>query len=1049
MFNGFDVRSVEFRQYFKKGNFDYVGRVNRHSNMRSSETLNSSFTSFCQLKGIPIPDGYRQVRPNMDASFKSVAKYDKNQPALDEQAWSMAGEWTKQHFMCMLGSRETSLEGVLAEMDKSTSAGYPWNLKFKNKRDFLDDPVAVQALSDYWTLIAHPQDVMVPIWTCSQKCELRSVEKLAENNIRTFLASPFEHSSSLNRLCLDMNNRFYDNAGDRIWSIVGMSKFMGGWDKMYNRLARKGDERSAQFERNAHELDESQFDSSLFARALYGQRDIRWSMLCEEDRTPDNWQRLTALYDSVVHSVIVLENGELGQKHTGNPSGSSNTIVDNTMILYRLFAYAWIVLAIEVGREPDYQDFSSNVEAALCGDDNTYTCSDEVVEWFSPAGIARVWSSIGVTTKTPCFQPRPLSEVQFLSNGFVFNHELGMWMPIPESERVLSSMAWGSDIDDVRWHFLRACALRMDSYYNPTCRSTLSAYIVWLANEHKAQMYGSVQRNSGDITMEMIRSNWKSDLWIEGLYGGHESADSERGAAAQVSLSFKILDQQQSLVYNSLSYERLQCKIQSNSRMGKKAKAKKAQKQAAAHAISPQKQKKKKSKQLGKSGAMRMVPVGPGNSVASSKKAGLMNHMVSGATTRRAQTICEDEYIGEVTATATGFATVAFPCNPGQSGTFPWGSKIAALYEEYEFTHLEFYYKREVSEYASLGTTGKIILSFDYDASDIAPTSKQQVEDTVPHMDGMPSTPQISLKIDCARLRKNVAKYVRPGAQPANTDIKTYDCGNLYVSQYGLSASSGTLGELRVRYCCKFSEPVLESGVQLQSTGAHWGTTTATTANNFAGMALQAGGSASLSSVTVSGTSVSFPSAGAAGPYSGSYMALYVASAGTSFGSIGVASVSGGITRAVNIFGNADMLDQGVSVSSAASVTTTPYVGATLFQYSGVAGSIIFNSGTVVTSGAGVVDVIIMAIPSTVLTALEPVKNGEERVAVLEGMVERLMGLLSPSKALRSASCMTADEVSEEAKSLQAKADSDSSDELGSSVHIPRALISQYMRGTK
>jgi len=406
-----------------------------------------------------------------------------------------------------------------------------------------------------------------------------------------------------------------------------------------------------------------------------------------------------------------------------------------------------------------------------------------------------------------------------------------------------------------------------------------------------------------------------------------------------------------------------------------------------------------------KSGTMKLVPVGPGNGVASSKKAGLMNHMVSGATTRRAQTICEDEYIGEVTATSTGFATVAFACNPGQAGTFPWGSKIAALYEEYDFAYLEFYYKREVSEYASLGTTGKVILSFDYDAADAAPTSKQQVEDTVPHVDGMPSTPQLSLKIDCARLRKNDAKYVRTGNQPANTDIKTYDCGNLYVSTYGLSTSSGTLGELRVRYCCKFSEPVLQTAFVLPATAAHWGTTTATTANYFAGMSLQPGGSPSLSVagilVGTNSNIINFPNSAATGPFSGTYMALYVGSAGTSMGSIGISSVTGGITRSVNVFGNADMLDQGASVSSAASVTTTPCIGALLFQYSGLAGSIIFNTGTVVTSGAGVVDIFIMAVPSTVLTApampsLASEAAQDARLFKMERLLARMaeMGLL-------------------------------------------------------
>jgi len=141
----------------------------------------------------------------------------------------------------------------------------------------------------------------------------------------------------------------------------------------------------------------------------------------------------------------------------------------------------------------------------------------------------------------------------------------------------------------------------------------------------------------------------------------------------------------------------------------------------------------------------------------------------------------EDEYIQDVNG-STGFVTLGFPINPGQSATHPWGNRLASLYEEYYYEELEFYYKREVSEYATNGQTGKVILSIDYDATDSAPTSKQQVEDTQPHKDGMPCTPLISLKADVALMRKQPGKYVRPGSQANGTDLRVYDAGVFYFS---------------------------------------------------------------------------------------------------------------------------------------------------------------------------------------------------------------------------------------------------------------------------
>jgi hypothetical protein len=183
----------------------------------------------------------------------------------------------------------------------------------------------------------------------------------------------------------------------------------------------------------------------------------------------------------------------------------------------------------------------------------------------------------------------------------------------------------------------------------------------------------------------------------------------------------------------------------------------------------------------------------------------------SGATNRLSQVIEEDEYIAEVNG-SIGFATTQYNVNIGQSSTFPWGYKIAALYEKYDFDYIEFYYKREVSEYAANGQTGKVMLSFDYDASDSPPTNKQQVEDTVPHIDGMPCSETLRLKLDCAAMKKQPSIYIRPGLQPANTDIKTFDKGLLFVSTQG-NANTTIIGELRVRYRCVVKVPVLESGV--------------------------------------------------------------------------------------------------------------------------------------------------------------------------------------------------------------------------------------------
>jgi hypothetical protein len=164
---------------------------------------------------------------------------------------------------------------------------------------------------------------------------------------------------------------------------------------------------------------------------------------------------------------------------------------------------------------------------------------------------------------------------------------------------------------------------------------------------------------------------------------------------------------------------------------------------------------------------------------------------------------------GNATGVAAGPA-FQFPINPGQAVTFPWLSTIAARYEKYVLTDLEFYYEHEVSEFATAGTTGKVMIAVDYDAADPPPVSKVQMMDMDPHNDCMPCKDMV-LRVDCRTAFENGPKYVRPGNLPGAADIKTYDLGNLNFAAAGTTDNTTKIGELHVRYRGWFEKPVLES----------------------------------------------------------------------------------------------------------------------------------------------------------------------------------------------------------------------------------------------
>jgi hypothetical protein len=353
------------------------------------------------------------------------------------------------------------------------------------------------------------------------------------------------------------------------------------------------------------------------------------------------------------------------------------------------------------------------------------------------------------------------------------------------------------------------------------------------------------------------------------------------------------------------------------------------------------------------------LPAGPSPNMKGSRgRLGLGSGM-SGATSRRGQTVHEDEYIGDINGSVT-FATSQYNVNPGQAATFPWGSRISQLYEEYDFEMLEFYYKREVSEFATNGQAGKVILSFDYDASDTAPTTKQQVEDTVPHVDGMPCTPVLALRIDCARVRKNPAKYVRPGAQPANTDIKTYDCGVLSVSTQG-NTNTSLIGELHVRYRVRLSEPVLESSL-VQGGVVHFSGITPTTLNNFATAVLQSGGTPALTGITAAADVITFP-AGIPGNY-----LVYFAVAGSTSATVPTLTPSAGAS-AFNITTYGGVRDSNAGNASAIGGANVPVIAMGTYTIATTGGLVTVTPSTLV--GGNAMDLFIVSLPASVLTLAE------------------------------------------------------------------------------
>jgi len=544
--------SEEFCEYYTKGICQFAGRTRRREPAnRDQRRLDPTVKLWASTHKVMWENLYSVCVPNSQSSFKSGCKYEKQQPVLDEYAWGLSGNWMMKHFgPRMMGSVVVDRDVAVAECEKSSSNGFPINQdpRFQKKRDYVDTEEFEGTHEEYWRALQSNQP-MPAFWSITDKVELRLLSKIKENKIRSFTAGNVHHTIASAQLCLDMNEKFYRSAL-KTSSFVGATKFKGGWNKAIRKLLRF---------RRGFALDETDFDASLFRRALWGQCAFRCAILRDDCRTDDNIQAMHNLYYDIVNSIMISPKGDVIVKDTGNPSGQANTIVDNTMILYRLLAYAWICLwmrkfpgdqmrldqleselngetgfgdgdlEIELGalkeRRLSYDNFHRQVEMLLNGDDNTFSVSEDVIDWFNGKAVAEVWTSIGVTTKSDVWEPRPVEQLDFLSHTILYDGSRDMYFPIPERSRILDSLMLGSKSVDVRWSFLRACALRIESWCDPQLRRDIQSYIEYLWKYHDRELCGEmlIPGTKEVMKWESIAAVYMTDDELATLYCGYES----------------------------------------------------------------------------------------------------------------------------------------------------------------------------------------------------------------------------------------------------------------------------------------------------------------------------------------------------------------------------------------------------------------------------------------------------------------------------------------------------------------------------------------------
>jgi len=284
----------------------------------------------------------------------------------------------------------TEQEAIDLIEERQSSPGWPFTERWDTRGKFLQ--AGVHPYIDSWWDSGHQS-----VWTGCLKDEVMKKSKIENGLVRFFFCCPLpvqirllQFGGVLNKRIVELSRQF------AFPTYLGVSSYDRGWHNLFSPFRGK---------KHFFSLDETNYDSTISAFLMAALYDIRNSLL----DVPCSDVHLSRLLREVVQTVIVTDTGHLVQKRQGNPSGSPNTSVDNSLILIMLYFEAYF----RVYPSDTLVDFFANVSLVVIGDDNFCGVSDtrSLFDEFSVMNVMHEW---GIVPKVECVSDT-LEGMEFVS----------------------------------------------------------------------------------------------------------------------------------------------------------------------------------------------------------------------------------------------------------------------------------------------------------------------------------------------------------------------------------------------------------------------------------------------------------------------------------------------------------------------------------------------------------------------------------------------------------------------------------------------------------
>lgn len=164
------------------------------------------------------------------------------------------------------------------------------------------------------------------------------------------------------------------------------------------------------------------------------------------------------------------------------------------------------------------------------------------------------------------------------------------------------------------------------------------------------------------------------------------------------------------------------------------------------------------------------------------------------------------EYIGDLYSTTT-FSSVNVPLNPGLSSSFPWLSRIAVGFQEYQILGMVVEYVPELSEVASNELSlGFVTLAAQYRTDLPTYPSNAIALESQFATSGKPNLP-LCLGIECDPRMSSYNKWFIRSSTTYVGDVKTFDFVDLNILVGGMQTGSQIAGQIWVSYEIELLRP--------------------------------------------------------------------------------------------------------------------------------------------------------------------------------------------------------------------------------------------------